>query len=1023
MTRVSFVHFVCIAWMLLGQTASATAQSRAPEFVYGRQWTEGDQTLVQRDEDLQPHRLMRFAAPRRPGLGVVRANFFIPERIFQGQEGVPGIDGHGNDRGFSPDASAFPNKVAIQVDFERGEGLVFVEASCIDVSMAYCLACAVPPVQPLCLALPAAAGFGTAACTVLTRQPFCLPPHEIRADPSAKNYFASELTESGSDFFLALNLRVANAFSDYTPIACNIDDFIDLYTIEGSEPRVRVAGDPYPAAEVYWYPGDGSPARTLYQREADPRGPGEALCPDPGPPAPPYRIMLTGDSITHGKSDDITWRYRLYEHLRSTGTPVDFVGPYDGPFIGQGDARIEGLYAPVIGENWDDDHNATWGRMAALEVDTIRGFVQSARPDLVVVALGTNDLNPNFGGPGSAATIENVRRIIRNAREVNADLDFILVRMAQTEQLLPQRGDIDAYNRGLDELAATEDTELSVVVASNVHDAFDYQTDTYDGTHLSVRGEYVFAKTVADTLWSDFQLGGPFDNVIIPPPPPKPQGLVVTPNHVTPDQPFTARWNSVGDGITYQLEVHHHTAFGFARVWPLQSTLPIARTEQTYDGPPLDLAGVYHVVVFAVDAHYQKTMSDPVELTVGGPPRVSSVAVAPAGPIGRSQLFTVSWPRVDNPDVWTTYRVELRHHRDFGGAVVWRSAETAGLEATYTGPSLDRAGTYQIFVVTLDGQGESESEPLDLPVLDGGPPRPAAVVVEPRPLGKNGLFEVRWDRVNNPGVWTPYRVELRTHRDFGYGLVWASAETPNTHVTYSGDTLPFTGIYHVVVVALDGTLEAASEPVELEVHEGGPPRPTGVRVTQAPIGRSQLFTVAWDRVDNPGVWTPYRVEVRYHRAFGYDLVWKSGETPATEVIYTGDTLPAAGTYHVVVVALDGTYEAASTPVELVVHDAGPAKPETPRLVPSSIVIGNSFDASWPVSADASVQYRVEVRHHGSFGFALVWSSESTRGGNVAYTGPALEAGVYHVLVVASGGGYEAASTPAALEVVGSDAPP
>ncbi len=39
------------------------------------------------------------------------------------------------------------------------------------------------------------------------------------------------------------------------------------------------------------------------------------------------RVLLFGDSITQGRPGDWTWRYRLWQQLRDTGRPVDFVGP------------------------------------------------------------------------------------------------------------------------------------------------------------------------------------------------------------------------------------------------------------------------------------------------------------------------------------------------------------------------------------------------------------------------------------------------------------------------------------------------------------------------------------------------------------------------------------------------------------------------------------------------------------------------------------------------------------------------
>lgn len=37
------------------------------------------------------------------------------------------------------------------------------------------------------------------------------------------------------------------------------------------------------------------------------------------------RILVVGDSISHGFEGDFTWRYRLKEHLTKSGVDADFV--------------------------------------------------------------------------------------------------------------------------------------------------------------------------------------------------------------------------------------------------------------------------------------------------------------------------------------------------------------------------------------------------------------------------------------------------------------------------------------------------------------------------------------------------------------------------------------------------------------------------------------------------------------------------------------------------------------------------
>lgn len=42
------------------------------------------------------------------------------------------------------------------------------------------------------------------------------------------------------------------------------------------------------------------------------------------------RVMVVGDSMTHGSEGDYTWRYRMHEWFTSQGIAYQFVGPYAG---------------------------------------------------------------------------------------------------------------------------------------------------------------------------------------------------------------------------------------------------------------------------------------------------------------------------------------------------------------------------------------------------------------------------------------------------------------------------------------------------------------------------------------------------------------------------------------------------------------------------------------------------------------------------------------------------------------------
>lgn len=43
-----------------------------------------------------------------------------------------------------------------------------------------------------------------------------------------------------------------------------------------------------------------------------------------------FKVMVVGDSISHGHEGDYTWRYRLWQWFNTQGVAATFVGPYLG---------------------------------------------------------------------------------------------------------------------------------------------------------------------------------------------------------------------------------------------------------------------------------------------------------------------------------------------------------------------------------------------------------------------------------------------------------------------------------------------------------------------------------------------------------------------------------------------------------------------------------------------------------------------------------------------------------------------
>ena len=121
----------------------------------------------------------------------------------------------------------------------------------------------------------------------------------------------------------------------------------------------------------------------------------------------PCKILIVGDSITQGHEGDHTWRYRLWQWLRSNVKSHDFtfVGPYTGtdppavpmppqpPRLGfdepgeqedlESTVKADGKYAADVPADFQGNHFSGWGWQLGQAKDMIRDVVSAYQPDLV----------------------------------------------------------------------------------------------------------------------------------------------------------------------------------------------------------------------------------------------------------------------------------------------------------------------------------------------------------------------------------------------------------------------------------------------------------------------------------------------------------------------------------------------------------------------------------------------------------------------------------------------------------------
>lgn len=136
------------------------------------------------------------------------------------------------------------------------------------------------------------------------------------------------------------------------------------------------------------------------------------------------RIMIVGDSISHGQQGDTTWRYRFWQWLRSQNVAFQYVGPYTGTFqstcalasgpqsppqpppLYSGTAapspsstptnNFNGGYATSVDSGFtsggNSAHFSVWGRTVGADKGLIQSVLQNNPADMLLVELGFNDL-------------------------------------------------------------------------------------------------------------------------------------------------------------------------------------------------------------------------------------------------------------------------------------------------------------------------------------------------------------------------------------------------------------------------------------------------------------------------------------------------------------------------------------------------------------------------------------------------------------------------------------------------------
>lgn len=191
------------------------------------------------------------------------------------------------------------------------------------------------------------------------------------------------------------------------------------------------------------------------------------------------KIMPLGDSITDGdgSSNAAAYRSGLYTRLTNEGIAFDFVGSLNG-----------GTGFP------DTQHEGHGGYRAEMIRDNVKSYLQTNPPNLVLLLIGTNDLNQN---QGVTSTRDEISEIIDNIFQFNGLIEIYLA------TLLPRKdshqSEVEELNALLPDLVLTKSSQGVKIFLVDLNTRFladpNWQTTRmFDTVHPNDAGYDVIAQ-------------------------------------------------------------------------------------------------------------------------------------------------------------------------------------------------------------------------------------------------------------------------------------------------------------------------------------------------------------------------------------------------------------------------------------------------------------------------------------------------------------------------------------------------
>jgi lysophospholipase L1-like esterase/chitodextrinase len=197
------------------------------------------------------------------------------------------------------------------------------------------------------------------------------------------------------------------------------------------------------------------------------------------------RVMFLGDSITASNPNQRSYRYYVWQDLLGAGYGVDFVG-----------SQTNNDYAPAPDLDFDQNHEGHAGYRADEVLAKIDDWAGDARPDVVFIHLGTNDI---WQGQSPASTANEIAQIIAALRSENPSVKIALA------QILPMAefpNEVVELNDLLATVAQDDTTAQSPIVLVDLHTGISTSSDLIEGVHPNSNGDVKMADRIFIALES-----------------------------------------------------------------------------------------------------------------------------------------------------------------------------------------------------------------------------------------------------------------------------------------------------------------------------------------------------------------------------------------------------------------------------------------------------------------------------------------------------------------------------------------